>query len=116
MIGIDIIEIDRIKTALERTKSFYRKAFTQYEREYYEKNGRKIQTLAGFFCAKEAAVKALQTGFNGIGLQDLEIRHTPSGSPYLVFLGKAKELLKDRTVEVSISHSQNYAVAVCLIK
>ncbi|HEY8443976.1 MAG TPA: holo-ACP synthase [Clostridia bacterium] len=116
MIGIDIIEIDRIKTALKRTKSFYQKAFTQYEREYYEKNGQKIQTLAGFFCAKEAAVKALNTGFNGISLQDLEVRHTESGSPYLVFLGKAKELLGDRAAEISISHSKNYAVAVCLIR
>lgn len=116
MIGIDIIEIERIKTALNRTKSFYQKAFTQYERDYYEKNGKQIKTLAGFFCAKEAAVKALKTGFDGIGLQDIEIRHTQSGSPYIVFLGKAKELMQDKTAEISISHSQNYAVAVCIIK
>ncbi|SRR5690554_4973072 len=116
MIGIDIVEIERIKTALERTKSFYQKAFTRYEREYYEANGKKINTLAGIFCAKEAAVKALKTGFNGIGLQDIEVRHTESGSPYLVFFGEAQKLTQGKSAEVSISHSENYAVAVCIIK
>ncbi|HEY8423181.1 MAG TPA: holo-ACP synthase [Clostridia bacterium] len=116
MIGVDIIEIERIKTALNRTKSFYQKAFTQYEREYYEKNGKKIETLAGFFAAKEAAAKALKTGFAGIGLLDIEVRHTQSGSPYLAFYGKAKELVQGKTAEISISHSHSYAVAVCLIQ
>lgn len=116
MIGIDIIEINRIKKAITRTPSFIEKAFSQYEREYYEKKGRHIRTLAGIFCAKEAAVKALKTGFDGIGLKDIEIRHTDTGSPYLNVFGKAKDLLKDMTAEISISHSEKYAVAVCLIK
>jgi len=116
MIGIDIIEIVRIKRALTRTPSFFEKAFTEYEREYYQKQGGHIKTLAGIFCAKEAAVKALKTGFNGISLKDIEIRHTATGSPYLNFFGKAKDLTKDMSAEVSISHSEQYAVAVCLIK
>ncbi len=116
MIGIDIIEIERIQKAIDRTPSFLDKAFTEYEREYYEKNGRQTKTLAGIFCAKEAAVKALKTGFNGISLMDIEVRHTKSGSPYLNFFGKALEIIKDKQAELSISHSQKYAVAVCLIQ
>lgn len=116
MIGIDIIEIKRIKTALTRTPSFLEKAFSEYEREYYQKKGCKVQTLAGIFCAKEACVKALKTGFAGINLKDIEIRHTSTGSPYLVFYNKAQELIQDMIAEISISHSQNYATAVCLIK
>jgi phosphopantetheine--protein transferase-like protein len=112
MIGIDIIEIERIQKAIDRTPSFLDKAF----REYYEKNGRQTKTLAGIFCAKEAAVKALKTGFNGISLMDIEVRHTKSGSPYLNFFGKALEIIKDKQAELSISHSQKYAVAVCLIQ
>lgn len=116
MIGIDIIEIQRIQSALTRTPSFFKKAFSEYEREYYQKQGSHIKTLAGIFCAKEAAVKALKTGFDGIRLKDIEVRHTATGSPYLVFFEKAKDLLKDMTAEISISHSEMYAVAVCLIK
>lgn len=115
MVGIDIIEIDRIESAIKRTKSFFDKTFTQYEKDYYIKKGRHIQTLAGFFCVKEATVKALGVGFGKIGLLDIEVRHRESGEPYAELYNEAKKLSGNKNIEISISHSQNYATAVCII-
>ena len=58
-IGTDIIEIDRIKAAIERTPSFLNKAFTEKEIELFKAKGMSVETIAGNFAAKEALSKAL---------------------------------------------------------
>ncbi|MDR2201361.1 MAG: NAD(P)H-hydrate dehydratase [Clostridiales bacterium] len=105
MIGIDITETARIKKSLENP-GFLRRVFTASEIAYYESRGRKAETLAGIFCAKEAVVKALGTGFiKSLAPADVEILHTDSGAPYAVVAG-----IK---FDVSISHNRTTAVAVC---
>ena len=115
MIGTDIIEIDRIAEAAER-ESFYKGVFTDCEREYYETHGKRTEILAGLFCAKEAVVKALGTGFSGFRPCDGEIFHESSGTPKARLLGKAKEKFPSAQIEVSISHCKTYATAVAVIK
>lgn len=114
MIGIDITEISRIAAAIEK-QSFYEKVFTKNEREYYETNGKKAETLAGFFAAKEAVSKALGTGINGFSLLDIEVSHLSGGKPYVTLFNGAKDLLSGRSAEISISHSAGVAVAVCVL-
>ena len=113
MIGTDIIEIERVRKSAEN-ESFLAGAFTAAEREYYESHGKRAETLAGMFCAKEAISKALCTGFRGFKPCDVEILHKESGAPYVNFTGKAKEKFSDVKVEISISHCKDYATAVAI--
>src|ERR671921_1986026 len=89
-IGIDIIEVARIREVLLRTPRFTERVFTQAEREYCDARGVvAAQHYAARFAAKEAALKALQTGWRGgISWQDVEISARESGAPYLIFKGE----------------------------
>ncbi|MBQ2723997.1 MAG: holo-ACP synthase [Clostridia bacterium] len=115
MIGIDILEVERVKDlSLEAGR-----VFTQREIDYIHLKGDALETIAGIFCAKEAVLKALGTGIgNQTGLCHVEVDHTPLGQPTVVLYGKAKDLLLEKGKEIflSITHSKNTAVAVAVIK
>ncbi len=104
--GIDIIEISRIDTAIKKTKGFLEKVFSEDEIAYYIQNGKKVQSLAGFFAAKEAYSKFLGTGLKGFKLNELSVKHKNSGQPYLTLKGKTQD------ITLSISHNDTTAVAV----
>ncbi|MDR3317929.1 MAG: holo-ACP synthase [Clostridiales bacterium] len=114
MIGIDIVEVERMAHSAEN-EAFVRKVFTLEEIRYYEEGGKSVQTLAGMFAAKEAIVKAIGTGFAGIDYLDVEIRHSLGGKPEAVLFRGARSLLGARKVEISISHEKRYAVASALL-
>ncbi len=115
--GVDIAETARIEQALERHGDrFCRRVFTPREIEYCEQFKKsKGQHYAGRFAAKEAAFKALGTGWrNGIRWLDIEVTNLPSGKPELRLEGQALEVgnaLKVSRVSLSISHTKGYAVA-----
>lgn len=121
-IGIDIIEVKRIKDVMERHGDyFFKRIFTEKEIEYC--NARKknaVLHFAGRFAAKEAALKALGTGLTGgISWTEIEIENAISGKPRLVFSGKAKEafdLIGGKKTHVSISHSKGYAAGQVIIE
>lgn len=104
--GTDIIEIDRIKKAVATTKGFFEKVFSEEERLYFSDNGERIETLAGFFAAKEAYSKFLGNGLKNISLNDISISHNESGMPVLFYKGVKQN------VSVSISHNKTTAVAM----
>ena len=82
-VGIDILEIDRF-LEIEKEETKLKKMFTAKEIEYFNKFQFKTSHIAGTFCAKEAFVKALKTGFTKeIGLLDVEILHNENGVPYI---------------------------------
>lgn len=113
-IGIDIVEVDRIKAAMEKGERFLTRNFTENELIYIEGKGRKPQTVAGMFAAKEAVAKVLGTGIRGFRLVEVEIAHNDLGKPYVVLLGDAEAVAKQAgilEVQISISHSEAYAVA-----
>src|SRR6476659_8626992 len=95
-IGIDIIEVARIREVLVRTPRFAERVFTAAERKYCDTRGVvAAQHYAARFAAKEAALKALQTGWRGgISWQDVEVAARESGAPYLMFRGQALEVYK----------------------
>ncbi|NLK17429.1 MAG: holo-ACP synthase [Clostridiales bacterium] len=119
MIGTDIIEVSRIEEAIKRP-GFTERVFTAAEWEYIQSKGRPAQSAAGIFCAKEAISKALGTGIsNGIRLLDIEITHERSGKPAAILHGAAKQLFESlgySMIELSISHSKEYAVALCMFR
>ena len=117
MIGTDIIEIARVSEAIKK-EGFVKKVFTAHEQEYFQKNGCNAQTYAGIFAAKEAACKALKTGFNNIKQTDIEILHGSLGAPFAKLHGNAAEIFKmtgKQNIEISISHCKEYTTAVCII-
>ncbi len=111
--GIDIIEISRIRAALDRHgERFLKRVFT--ELEIFECRGR-AEALAVHFAAKEAASKALGTGIGPISWRDVETLHKWSGEPYLVLHGSAEQIANKRGLSnwaVSLSHSRDNAIAV----
>lgn len=114
-IGTDLTEIGRIRQACAK-ESFCRAVFTERERAYA---GEKVQSFAAMFAAKEAAAKALGTGFTGFGPLDIEVGHTEQGAPYLTFRnGAAARLAKiggGRSF-LSLSHEKEQAIAFVVIE
>jgi holo-[acyl-carrier protein] synthase len=114
--GVDITETARIELALGRHGDrFSRRIFTPSEIEYCERFKNKAERYAARFAAKEAAFKALGTGWrNGVRWLDVEVRNLPSGKPELTLGGQALEVgrrLRVQRASVSISHTDRYAIA-----
>jgi holo-[acyl-carrier protein] synthase len=114
--GVDIVEIARIAAVAERYGArFIDRVFTPAETDHCRARGVPEQHLAGRFAAKEAALKALGTGWiGGIRWRDVEIETTPSGEPRLVLHGGAAERARELgivTMHVSIAHTRHLAIA-----
>ena len=114
--GIDIVEVYRIAETMTRTPRFAERVFTISERAYCDAKGAAAaQSYAGRFAAKEAFLKALQTGWRGkITWHDIEILSDDQGVPSLNISGEARRLVEDRGVaqmHLSISHTTEHAVA-----
>ncbi len=117
-IGTDIIEIDRIKNSIKKNGDrFLSKIYTPTEIKYCESKANKYQHLAARFAAKEAVYKALVTGWQEkLSWQEIEIFNEPTGMPRVTMCGKLKEFLSDdKSLKISISHSENYVVCVAII-
>jgi holo-[acyl-carrier protein] synthase len=120
-IGIDIIEVARIREVLLRTPRFAERVFTDAERAYCDSRGAvSAQHYAARFAAKEAALKALQTGWRGgISWQDVEISSRASGAPYLIFRGHVLEVFKKfeaTATHLSMSHTSEHAIAQVVLE
>ncbi|MDE3109054.1 MAG: holo-ACP synthase [Acidobacteriota bacterium] len=115
-LGLDIAEIDRIEAAIVRHgQAFINRLFTPGEAEYCERFHNRYERYAARFAAKEAAMKALGTGWrHGIRWRDIEVAREASGRPTLRLAGVAREFadrLGVRNISLSITHSGNWAVA-----
>ena len=114
--GVDIVEVDRIQGAIERHgEVFLRRVYTEREREYCERFKNKYERYAGRFAAKEAAMKALGTGWRrGVRWVDLEVVRETSGRPTLAIKGEAAKIaaqLGVKSVALSITHTEAQALA-----
>jgi holo-[acyl-carrier protein] synthase len=114
--GVDIVETRRIEEAFERHgERFAKRLYTADEIGYCQKFKNQAERYAARFAAKEAAFKALGTGWrNGVRWRDVEVTHLASGKPELRLTGRALELatlMRVVRTSVSISHSDRYAVA-----
>ena len=114
--GIDIVEVYRIAETMTRTPRFAERVFTESERAYCDAKGAAAaQSYAGRFAAKEAFLKALQTGWRGkITWHDIEILSDDQGVPSLNIKGEASKLFEKTGAtrsHLSISHTSEHAVA-----
>ncbi|MBX3740024.1 MAG: holo-ACP synthase [Akkermansiaceae bacterium] len=115
-IGIDVVEVDRIESAIARHgEPFLSRLFTDAERAYCAAQKRAGLHYAARFAAKEAVSKALGTGIGGeAGWLDLEIVRDPSGAPKLALHGTAAEYATGRgisEIQISLTHAKDYAAA-----
>lgn len=114
-IGIDIVEIERIESAIERWgERFLNRVYTEAELELCQ--GR-VQPLAAHFAAKEAVMKALGTGAQGVSWREIEILADAQGKPLVKLNGRAKNKatqLKLNQLCVSLSDTKQLAVAAAI--
>ena len=118
-VGIDILDAVRMEK-ISKNKKHLEQVFTEKEIEYYNQSNNYLPRLAGMYCAKEAFLKALGIGVrNGIDFKEIEIGHEESGKPIYQLSGHIKDILKSLKIthaELSISHTDNFATAICIMQ
>lgn len=121
-LGTDIVYIPRIKSALDKFgERFLQRVYTKTEQQDCTKKSPQSQLmipqLAGRWAAKEAVVKALGTGFQGISYTDVEVQRQPGGAPCVHLYGRAAEKLAAQNYQwlLSISHEKDYAIATAIL-
>ena len=117
-IGIDIIEIERVKSSVDRFgESFLKKIYTQTELDYSLSRKNKYQHLAARFAAKEAIYKALSSDTDkAYSWQDIEIFNEPNGLPRVKLFGALKDYLVGcKRLQISMSHSEHYVTCVAIL-
>src|SRR5271169_4795318 len=119
--GIDIAEVPRIAASIARFgERFLNRVFTEEEIRYCDSKANRAERYAARFAAKEAAMKALGTGWNhGVRWRDVEVSRQPGGRPTIAFHGKAAEFAaKLGTVHIalSLSHTEEYAIAQVILE
>jgi len=119
--GIDIAEVPRVAKAIARFgDKFLRRVFTDGEIRYCDAKANRVERFAARFAAKEAAMKALGTGWNhGVRWRVVEVCRQPGGRPTLIFHGKAAEFaakLGAAHIALSISHTAEQAIAQVILE
>src|SRR5213078_3172045 len=114
-IGLDLVENARIEHSLERFgERFLHRVFTAGEIEYSQSMKYPARHLAARFAAKEAVSKAFGTGIGkSMGWRDIDVQKKPSGEPFLVLQGGAKQLADEHGVSralISLSHTDHHAI------
>ncbi len=119
-IGIDAVEISRVKEAMERRPNFQKRFYTEREEAYaLSRKTHAYESFASSFAAKEAFYKALRTGFREGAWREVEVLRDELGAPYIVLYGRAKELAEERgVVEIclSVTHTKEFAFAEVLLR
>jgi holo-[acyl-carrier protein] synthase len=119
--GIDIAEVPRIAESIQRFGDrFLHRVFTEGEIRYCQAKANRVERFAARFAAKEAAMKAIGTGWNyGVAWRDVEVCRMPGGRPTITFHGKAAEFaakLGAKHVALSISHTEQFAIAQVILE
>lgn len=117
-LGVDIVDISRMRRILERTQTFKERMFGSAEREYCDRSADPATHYAARFAAKEAVVKALGCGFTGgIHPRHIEVSLKSGGRPEIELSGPAKEAADAMgiyDIPVSLSHTHNDAIACAI--
>ncbi len=119
--GIDIAQVPLIAESIERFgERFLRRVFTEDEIRYCDSKANRVERYAARFAAKEAAMKALGTGWNrGVRWRDIEVFRQPGSRPTIKFHGVAADFaakLGTRNIALSISHTPELAIANVILE
>ncbi len=120
-VGVDITETERFENLYSRYgERIARRILTDSEQVEFGRRNNPASYLATRFAAKEAAVKALGTGFGcGVGYKSIERKNNNQGKPMLKFINSALELARQKQVEnvfVSLSDEKHYVVAMVILE
>jgi holo-[acyl-carrier protein] synthase len=113
-IGLDIIELERVRKNIRENNRFARRILTEKEREVFhalQNEHRKVEYAAGRFAAKEAFAKALGTGIGKLSFQHIEVMTDKNGAPVVNAAG-----CEDYHIFISITHSREFAAAQVVIE
>jgi holo-[acyl-carrier protein] synthase len=119
--GIDVAEVPRIRRSIERFGDrFLRRIFTAGERRYCDSKANRVERYAARFAAKEAAMKALGTGWShGVRWVDCEVVRMPGGRPTITFHGRAGEFavrMGVKNAALSLTHTSEQAIAQLILE
>lgn len=118
-VGIDIVDVKRIESAVNKRKDFLKRIYTPEEIKMNPKGEFRYQELAGRFAVKEAFFKAIKSGWRrGVMFSDVIVLNEPSGAPFITLTGKAKEFAESlgvNSIFVSISHTTDLATGIVII-
>ena len=120
LVGLDLTPVPRVAEVLERLRErFLARIFVEGEIQRRRRHPRAFaEHVAGRFAAKEAAMKALGTGWRGVAFREIAIRRSASGKPVLELTGRAAARARVLGVvesEVSITHTADLAAAVVVL-
>jgi holo-[acyl-carrier protein] synthase len=113
-IGIDVVDIERFRIALERTPSMRTRIFTDVELAYVAPQSDPVPSLAVRFAAREAVMKSLGLGLGAFGFHEVWVERAATGVPSLAITGRAAELADEAGVtkwHLSLTHSDLVAAA-----
>jgi holo-[acyl-carrier protein] synthase len=116
-IGVDLVEVDRMRTVLARTPTMAEKLFTEGERAYATTANDPAERFAARFAAKEAVMKALRVGLGAVDWHDIEVVRNDQGAPALVITGRAQALADEAGVTrwlLTLTHTTTMAEAIAV--
>jgi holo-[acyl-carrier protein] synthase len=116
-VGTDLVDVDRVRAALERQEGLRQRLFTEAEWEYSARHRDPMPHLAGRFAAKEAVMKALGHGMDRVSFHEIEVLREDSGRPSVRLTGRAAEVAGAAGVagwHLSLSHTATLAQAVAV--
>ncbi|MGH2652926.1 MAG: holo-ACP synthase [Actinomycetota bacterium] len=115
-IGVDVVEVDRVRRLLERHPRFRERVFTREEVAYCEGKASAAECYAARWAAREACIKALG-GIRGVRWQDIAVRRASSGAPSIALEGSARARAQEvgaTEILLSLGHERSLATAFCV--
>ncbi len=113
-VGVDLVDIDRIRRVIERQPRFVERVYTPAEQSYCRKRRDPAERFAARFAAKEAVLKALGTGLGGADFADIEVIRRETGQPELSVTGRAQAKAAELGIDgwlITMTHSRHLAQA-----
>jgi holo-[acyl-carrier protein] synthase len=117
-IGIDIVDVPRMKSVLEKQGDhFYKKIFSDIEVTYCKTHKHPSMHFAARFAAKEAVAKAMRTGWSGsFRWKDISVINDTSGAPHILLSGEVAKALEHCKIHLSISHTDETVIAFVVLE
>ena len=112
--GVDIVDVDRIKSSIEKYQDkFLSKVFNKEEQDYCNSKSNPFIHFSGKFAAKEAVMKAVLSSkkLRALGLKDISIINDKNGAPIVFIYGNS-----EKSIKISISHTNNQAIAFAIFE
>jgi len=116
-IGVDLCEVDRMRTALDRTPTLRGRVFTDAEQAYCDRRRDPTERYAARFAAKEAVMKAMGVGVGACKWREIEVAKAPSGAPSVRLHGGALRLAEERGISswrLTMTHTHRVAEAIAV--